>query len=84
MLTGTALVKCQLLVAEWDEPIPDFDQFMADVSETLRLLIETTGVIVAHKDDMVSGPTTDEGLGIGLESGFVEITTSSIIALAEQ
>ena len=77
-------MRRQLLVVEWYEPIPDFGQFMADVPETLRLLVQTTGVIVAHEDNMVSCPTTDESLGISLERGLVKVATSSVIALAEQ
>ena len=77
-------MRRQLLVVESDESIPGIRQFMTDVPEALRLLVQTTGVIVADKDDMVTGPTTDEGLGIGLERGFVEITTTTLIALAKQ
>ena len=77
-------MKCQLLVAEWYELVPDFGQFMADVPETLRLLIQTTGVIVAHEDNIVSSPTTDESSRISLERRFAKVATSSVIALAEQ
>ncbi len=77
-------MKCQLLVAEWYEPIPDFGQFMADIPETLGLLIQTTGVVIAHENDMISGPANDEGLGIGFERGLAKVATSSVIALAEQ
>lgn len=77
-------VRRQFLFGNGDEPIPDFGQFVANVPETLRLLVQTTGVIVADEDDMVARPTTDESLGIGLERGFVEITTTALIALAKQ
>ena len=56
---AAGVVRRQFLFGNGDEPIPDFGQFVADVPEALRLLVQTTGVIVADEDDMVTGPTTD-------------------------
>ena len=38
----------------------------------------------AHEDDVVSGPATDESLRQGIEQCLTEITTTTLVLLAEQ